>query len=61
MNPAVRNDSSTTALREREMRLFFDKKPVASFDDVLTLYKTAEFKSPTRSTVPLLSLLRHGG
>jgi len=43
------------------MRLFFDKKPVASFDDVLTLYKTAEFKSPTRSTVPLLSLLRHGG
>jgi hypothetical protein len=43
------------------MRLFFDRKPVASFDDVLTRYKTAEFKSPTRSTVPLLSLLKHGG
>jgi hypothetical protein len=42
------------------MNLFFDKKPVAHFDELLDGYDAKEFRSPTRSTVPLLSLVRHG-
>lgn len=43
------------------MKLYFDKQMVLSCDDLFLLYKTSEFESPTRSTVPLLSLLKHGG
>jgi hypothetical protein len=43
------------------MRLFFDQKPVAVIDDALPLYERDEFASPSRSTVPLISLLKHGG
>ena len=43
------------------MKLFFNQKPVALVDDALDLYKASEFASPTRSTVPLISLLKHGG
>lgn len=43
------------------MKLYFDKQPVASYDDLLLHYKASEFESPARSTVPLLSLLKHGG
>jgi hypothetical protein len=43
------------------MRLFFNQKPVALIDDALDLYKASEFASATRSTVPLVSLLKHGG
>jgi hypothetical protein len=43
------------------MRLFFNQKPVAFVDEALDLYKASEFASATRSTVPLISLLKHGG
>ena len=43
------------------MSLFFNQKPVAHVDDALDLYKRSEFASATRSTVPLVSLLKHGG
>jgi hypothetical protein len=42
------------------VRLFFNRKPVALVDDALDLYKRSEFASATRSTVPLISLLKHG-
>ena len=42
------------------MRLFFNQKPVALVDGALDLYKCSEFASATRSTVPLISLLKHG-
>lgn len=38
--------------------LFFDKDRDSDFAELLTRYKPEEFLSPTRSTVPLLSLLR---
>lgn len=41
------------------MTFFFDKQRVDSIDDLLLLYKPGEFESPTRSTVPLLSLVKH--
>lgn len=44
-----------------KMRLYFDRQEVASCDDLLVLYKSSEFESPTRSTVSLFSLLKHGG
>ena len=40
------------------MKIFFDKKQVNALDDVFACYSTHEFESPTRSTVPLLSLLQ---
>lgn len=43
------------------MNLFFDKQPVATCDELLSLYKASEFESPTRSTVALFSLLKRGG
>jgi hypothetical protein len=43
------------------MSLFFNQKPVAHVDYALDLYKRSEFASATRSTVPLVSLLKHGG
>jgi len=42
------------------MTLFFDKQAVGHVDDLLPLYGPMEFASPTRSTVPLFSLLKHG-
>jgi len=43
------------------MRMFFDRKPLASLDEALNYYKPKEFESPTRSTVPLVSLLKYAG
>jgi len=42
------------------MKLFFDRRPITSIDEALHSYKHSEFESPTRSTIPLLSLLQHG-
>jgi hypothetical protein len=42
------------------MNLFYNRCPISSIDDALGLYKQSEFASPTRSTVPLVSLLKHG-
>jgi hypothetical protein len=42
------------------MKFFFDRQPPTSLDELLGRYKTKEFESATRSTVPLLSLLKHG-
>ncbi len=41
------------------MDIFLDRQPVARLDDVLVLYHPHEFESPTRSTIPLLSLLKY--
>jgi hypothetical protein len=41
------------------MKLLFDKEPVDSIGELLLRYKPGEFESPTRSTVPLLSLAKH--
>lgn len=41
--------------------LHFDRTPSADFDALLAEYNDADLASATRSTVPLLSLLRHGG
>jgi hypothetical protein len=43
------------------MKLFFDRQPLTSLDEAIRFYKYVEFASPTRSTIPLLSLLKHGG
>lgn len=43
------------------MKLFFDRDPVTHFDELIRGYAPNEFASPTRSTVSLLSLLKHGG
>lgn len=40
------------------MTIFYDRREVANVDDLLLCYRVKEFASPTRSTVPLLSLLR---
>src|SRR5215469_15155862 len=42
------------------MKIFFDKQPIASIDQALSFYKHSEFESPTRSTIPLLSLFKRG-
>ena len=39
-------------------RLFFNNDAVASFEQLVDCYGTKEFLSPTRSTIPLLSLLK---
>jgi len=41
-------------------RLFLDRNPVVSIESALHLYSGKEFRSPARSTIPLLSLLRDG-
>jgi hypothetical protein len=43
------------------VKLRFDREPVSNPGELLTRYSADEFTSATRSTVPLLSLLRHGG
>jgi len=42
------------------MNLFYNRRRISSIDDALGLYKQSEFASPARSTVPLVSLLKHG-
>lgn len=39
---------------------FFNRKPVTSIEYLLKCYDAKEFRSPTRSTIPLLSLLKDG-
>lgn len=41
-----------------DMPLFFDKKPARDFAELVASYDMDEFASPTRSTVPLLALLK---
>ncbi len=41
------------------MSLFFDKDSIQSIDDAIGQYRSTEFASPTRSTVPLFSWLKH--
>lgn len=41
-------------------RLFFDRNPDVTIESALRLYSGKEFRSPARSTIPLLSLLRDG-
>jgi hypothetical protein len=45
----------------KDTELYFGTKPLRQVDESLPFYGADEFKSPTRSTVPLLSLLKHGG
>jgi hypothetical protein len=40
--------------------LYFDKTPVADFGALLDRYEAKEFASVTRSTLPLLSFVKHG-
>ena len=39
--------------------LFYDRTALAAVDNAMAHYSRDEFASPTRSTVPLLSLLKH--
>jgi len=41
------------------MNLYYEKTPHTTIDAVLPMYSGREFQSPTRSTVPLLSWLKH--
>ena len=41
-------------------QLYYDKDPIKDISEALLLYPKREFYSPTRSTVPLLSLLKDG-
>ncbi|MBM3860568.1 MAG: hypothetical protein FJ395_13080 [Verrucomicrobia bacterium] len=41
------------------MSLFFNETAIGTVDDALRHYGADEFESPTRSTVPLLSWLKH--
>ena len=41
------------------MKIHFDRQPIGSIDDAYAMYKASEFESPTRSTIPLLSWLKH--
>lgn len=41
------------------MNLFFDETKINTTNDALSKYAADEFASPTRSTVPLLSWLKH--
>ncbi|RPI78493.1 MAG: hypothetical protein EHM45_06400 [Desulfobacteraceae bacterium] len=41
------------------MKLYFDKEPINSIAEAIPMYGKKEFQSSTRSTVPLLSWLKH--
>jgi len=41
------------------MSLYFDRAILGSIDDAVSKYGDSEFKSPYRSTVPSLSMLKH--
>jgi hypothetical protein len=45
---------------DTEKKVYFDNEPVPDFSTLVQLYRDREFKSPYRSTVPLLSLFRDG-
>lgn len=59
----VGSDEATFGLGRlmNHFELNFGTNPIRQVDDALALYALDEFQSPTRSTVPLLSLLKHGG
>jgi hypothetical protein len=42
------------------VKIFFDQQRIEELHDLPRLYPSDEFASPTRSTVPLLSLVLHG-
>jgi len=44
----------------KPQHLYFDKEPVTDLSDALLCYPAKEFRSPTRSTVPLLAMLKDG-
>ncbi len=41
------------------MNLYYNKTPIRSVNDVVLEFEKREFESPYRSTVPVLSLLKH--
>ncbi|MGA2673630.1 MAG: hypothetical protein ABSE99_10425 [Terracidiphilus sp.] len=43
------------------MKMYFDEEAAGGLDDLFRGYGSDEFASSTRSTVPLVSLLMHGG
>ncbi len=43
------------------MSLYFGTQQMADLDALIRAYPESEFRSPSRSTVPLLSLIKHGG
>jgi len=45
----------------KQTELYFGTKPIRHVDKSLPFYGADDSKSPTRSTVPLFSLLKHGG
>lgn len=47
-------------MSDKHERLHFDRNPAMDFEDLVSRYGAKEFKSPLRSTVPLLSLVRDG-
>ena len=44
----------------KKQHLYFDKTPIDDVPAALSMYSEKEFMSPTRSTIPLLSLLKDG-
>jgi len=40
--------------------MFYDRDPLSDVDDAVCRYSPREFMSPARSTVPLMSLIKHG-
>jgi hypothetical protein len=42
------------------VKLFLDRRPLEDFEELIQSYPTGEFASPCRSTVALLSLVKHG-
>lgn len=47
-------------MSSEQRRLYYDKQAIKDVGESLLLFSEKEFCSPTRSTVPLLSLLRDG-
>jgi len=41
------------------VNLHYDRTPISTIDAAIPMYGAGEFQSPTRSTVPLLSWLKH--
>ncbi len=42
-------------------RLHFDRQPIKDLAELISCYGDKEFKSPLRSTIPLLSMVQDGG
>ena len=47
-------------MSDKQYPLHFDRNPVKDFEGLVSGYGANEFRSPLRSTVPLLSLVRDG-